>query len=85
MQPLERGDVVRVENKNGFKKRGIILKAEYPRLYIVSSGNREYRRNRRQIINVEEQPEYLEIEETERKQVTQDVKRTGSSARTIVK
>ena len=36
--------------------------------------NREYRRNRRLIIKVEEQPEPSEIEETESKQETQDVK-----------
>ena len=75
MQPLERGDVVRVESKNGFKKKGIVVgKAEYPRSYIVESGNREYRRNCRQIIKVKEQPEYSEIEETASKQVTQDVR-----------
>ena len=81
LQPLERGDVVRVESKNGFKKKGTILrKAEYPRSYIVESGNREYRRNRRQIIKVEEQPEYSEIEESESKQVTQDVRNGRETA-----
>ena len=64
-----------MESRNGFKKKGIVVrKAEHPRSYIVESGNREYRRNRRQIIKVEEQPESSEIEETKSKQETQDLK-----------
>ena len=78
---MERGDIVQVESNNGFKKKGIVVrKAEYPRSYIIESGNREYRRNRRQIIKVEEQPEYSEIEESESKQVTQDVRNGRETA-----
>ena len=56
LHPLERRDVIRVESKNGFKKRWIVIrKVEYSRSDIVESGYRECRRTRRQSIKVEEQ------------------------------
>jgi hypothetical protein len=54
LHPLESGDVFRVLSKDGFRRKGVIVrKAQHPRSYIVESGNREYRRNRRQIIKVD--------------------------------
>lgn len=45
LQPLQGGDVVRVQSKDGFKKSGVhVCKAEHPQSYIVESGDREYRR-----------------------------------------
>jgi hypothetical protein len=67
LQPSESGDVVRVLSKDGFRKKGVIVcKAQHPRSYIVESGNREYRQNRRQIIKVDEPPpESISVEEPE--------------------
>jgi hypothetical protein len=43
-----------------------VRKAQHPRSYVVESGNREYRRNRRQIIKVDEPPpESISVEEPE--------------------
>jgi hypothetical protein len=67
LQHLESGDVVRVLSKDGFRRKGVIVrKAQHPRSYLVESGNREYRRNRRQIIKVDEPPpEPVSVEEPE--------------------
>ena len=67
LQPLESGDVVRVLSKDGFRKKGVIVrKDQHPRSYVVETGNREYRRNRRQIIKVDEPPpESISVEEPE--------------------
>ncbi|CAB4026039.1 Hypothetical predicted protein [Paramuricea clavata] len=53
LQPLESGVVVRVISKDGFRKKGIIVrKAQHPQSYVVEYGNRDYRRNHGQIIEV---------------------------------
>ena len=74
LEPLKSGDVVWIRSKDGFKKKGVIVrKAEYPRsyMYIVKSGSREYRWNRTHLLRVNETPECEEIEEPEMKQVEQ--------------
>lgn len=68
---MKTGDVVRLQSKDGFKKKGVIVrKTELPRSYIVEPGSREYRRNRRHILKVDEPPETVEMEEPEVKQET---------------
>ena len=60
-----------MQSKDGFKKKGVVVReAEHPRSYVIEPGNREYRRNRRQIIKVDEPPEFIEIEEPEETQQT---------------
>ena len=46
-----------MKTKNGYKKLGIVQRAnDTPRSYIVQSGNREYRRNRRDLLQSKEHP-----------------------------
>ena len=69
LQPL---NVVRVQSKDGFIKKGVVVReAKHPRSHKIESGNREYRRSHRQIIKVDEPPEFIEIEEPEETQQTQ--------------
>ena len=54
---LQQGDIVRMKTKNGYKKLAIVQRAnDTPRSYIVQSGNREYRRNRRDLLQSKEHP-----------------------------
>ncbi|XP_062610112.1 uncharacterized protein LOC134271904 [Saccostrea cucullata] len=62
---LEEGDVVRLRNLDdtAWTERGTIQKQIDPRSYIVSTGNAEYRRNRKDILRTCENPtSYLRIE-----------------------
>ena len=48
---------MRMKTKNGYKKLAIVQRAnDTPRSYIVQSGNREYRRNRRDLLQSKEHP-----------------------------
>ena len=55
--PDFQGDIVRMKTKNGYKKLAIVERAnDTPRSYIVQSGNREYRRNRCDLLHSKEHP-----------------------------
>ena len=52
---LKKGDVVRIHTKDGYKKLAVVKKAaQEPRSYIIAAGNKEYRRNRRDLLKTKE-------------------------------
>lgn len=55
LRPLFKGEVVRLQTPQGYKKVGIIKDiCKEPRSYLVESEGRDYRRNRRHILPVPE-------------------------------
>ncbi|CAI5639180.1 unnamed protein product [Oreochromis niloticus] len=57
LQPLQEGEVVRVQTEKGYNKLGIVeRKSKEPRSYIIQVDGRTYRRNRRHILPVAEPP-----------------------------
>ena len=52
---LRRGDIVRMQTKNGYKKLAIVQRAhQAPHSYVVESGGKEYRRNRHDLLQTKE-------------------------------
>ena len=59
LQPLKEGDVVRMKSVRGFDSQAIVRSpADQPRSYIVSRDGATYRRNRRDQLKVNEQPDF---------------------------
>ncbi|CAB4034804.1 Transposon Ty3-G Gag-Pol poly, partial [Paramuricea clavata] len=56
---LQKGDVVRVTDIKGkyMKKGTVINETSYPRSYMVNINGRNYRRNRRHLLKVKEEPD----------------------------
>ncbi|CAB3986058.1 Hypothetical predicted protein [Paramuricea clavata] len=56
---LQKGDVVRVTDIKGkyMKKGTVISETSYPRSYMVNINGRNYRRNRRHLLKVKEEPD----------------------------
>ena len=57
LRPLLEGEVVRMQTPRGYDRMGTVGKiCEEPRSYVIQSGGKEYRRNRRHLLPVAEQP-----------------------------
>ena len=53
MKPLNPGDYVRINDNNKECKPAVVVRrGEQPHSYVVDSGEKEYRRNRRALIKV---------------------------------
>lgn len=64
LQPLTEGQVVRMQTPKGFDQLGIVKEeSKEPRSYIIQSNGTTYRRNRRHILPVAEQPPQLQTED----------------------
>ena len=64
LQPLKEGDVVRMKTTRGFQHQAIVKSdAGQPRSYVVNKGGVLYRRNRRDLLKVDEQPEFIPDED----------------------
>lgn len=67
LQPLLEGEVVRMQTPRGYDHMGTVGKiCEEPRSYIIQSGGKDYRRNRRHLLPVAErspnQPDCVDLQ-----------------------
>lgn len=67
LQPLLEGEVVRMQTPRGYDRMGTVGKiCEEPRSYIIQSGGKNYRRNRRHLLPVAErslnQPDCVDLQ-----------------------